>query len=73
MKSPRNSKVSYWAATSLFFALAAVVVAMAGLLPSKSNASGTEPTKKEVAVKPVSTAERASLSQEDWLRIARSL
>ncbi len=73
MKSPRNSKVSYWAATSLFFALTAVVVVVAGLLPSKSNASGAETTKKEANVKPVSTTERASLSQEDWLRIARSL
>ncbi|MEA5098332.1 MAG: hypothetical protein VB032_07345 [Burkholderiaceae bacterium] len=73
MESSGNSGTSYRAATGLLFVLAAVVVALAGFLPGKSSASGSAPAEKAATVKPAGAADGASLSQEDWLRIAKSL
>ena len=74
MKSPRRSKMSYTAATSLFFVLAATVIALAGLLPSKSSiAASPAKATATAADAQAKTKDSTTLRKEEWLRIAKAL
>lgn len=71
MKSPRKSIVSYRIAANLFFALAAIVIALAAIWSPKPAAasereinSSTEATKKEVR-------KSSALNSKEWLLLAK--
>ncbi|MBS1187118.1 MAG: hypothetical protein H6R04_1136 [Burkholderiaceae bacterium] len=74
MKSPRRSRMSYSAATNLFFVLAAIIVALAGLLPPKYAAAATrEATANSASAAQDKGRETASLKLEEWRRLTKSL
>ena len=69
MKPP---KFTYQAAVSIFFVLAAVVVALAGMLPSKhSVAAGEQAEKPVVTASPSKSRQGSTLKQEEWARLLK--
>lgn len=73
MTSPRKSLVSYRAAANLFFVLTAIVIALAGMLPSKP-ASASKPEIKTPAEITKKAAKKSSaFNSEEWLLLAKVL